>query len=210
MADILLDEQSVPSTPAAGQGIIWVDSTASIICFKNDSGEIIARSENAATAAQGAGFATDTYVTNSDILIPSFGFQVKTLFRWTISASKTAAGVATPVYTVRIGANRTTADTSRLAITGPAQTAAADVGVLQIYVTVRSVAATGVIQGTTAWSHNGSGAGFTPAANIAGAVEASSAAFDNTALAGLFIGLSINGGASAAWTLTQVRAEAKW
>lgn len=208
MAHIKLDEESVPSTPAAGVGTVFVDSTASILCFKDDGGVVHARSDNAATAAQGAGFASDTYVTNSDILIPSFGVQAKTKFKWVISMSKTAAGIATPVYTIRIGANRTTADTSRLAITGPAQTAAADVGVLTLIVTVRSVGASGVIQGSVNIDHNGAATGF--ANNNASAVEATSAGFDNSALGGSYIGLSINGGASAAWTITQVMTEAVW
>jgi hypothetical protein len=201
-------EQTKPATPASGNGIWWFDSTSSLPFYLDDSGVFKGRSHNASIAAQGAGFAADTYVTNSDILIPSFGVQAKTIFRWTISASKTAAGTATPIYTVRIGANRTTADTSRLAITGPAQTAAADVGVLEIIVTVRTVGASGVIQGSTVWRHNGTATGFCN--DYAGAVEATSSGFDNSALGGSYIGLSINGGTSAAWTLTQVRAEAGW
>jgi hypothetical protein len=208
VGDVYLAEQSKPSTPAAGNGIIWVDSTAGILVVTDDAGRHAARSFNAAVAAQGAGFASDTYVTNSDLLIPSFGLQAKTLLRWTISASKTAAGVATPVYTVRIGANRTTADTSRLAITGPAQTAAADTAVIQIMLVVRTVAASGVIQGTLSLDHNLAATGF--ANDASSVVEGTSAGFDNSALGGSYIGLSINGGASAAWTITQVRAEALW
>jgi hypothetical protein len=163
---------------------------------------------NASTAAQGAGFSSDTYVTDSDLLVPSFGVQAKTMFRWTISASKTAAGVATPIYSIRIGANRTTGDTARLQITGPAQTAAADTAVIDIIAVVRSVSASGVIQGTIYLSHNNAATGF--ANNDASVVEGTSAAFDNSALGGSYIGLSINGGASASWTITQVRAEAIW
>jgi len=208
MADILVDVQGTPSTPSAGTAIIFVDTNGKILGVKNEAGIVVsARSENASVAAQGPGFASDTYVTNSDIQIPSF-LQAGAIFRWTISVSKTAAGIATPVYTIRIGSNRTTADTARLTLTGPAQTAAADVAVINIYVVVRSVGASGVLQGTTSMDHNLAATGF--ANNAAGLVEATSAGFDNTALAGQFIGLSINGGASAAWTITQVRVEAKW
>jgi hypothetical protein len=208
VADILLDEQTVPSTPSAGQGIWYFDSTISLPFYVDDAGRKWGRSHNASTASQGAGFATDTYVTNSDLGIPSFGVQAQTIFEWLISASKTAAGTATPIYQVRIGANKTTADTSRLTLTGPAQIGTADVGLLSILVTVRSVGAGGVIQGAVNWSHNGAATGF--ANNDSGSVEATSAAFDNSALQGLFVGLSINGGASAAWTITQVRAQAIW
>ena len=215
MADILIDAQSTPSAPSSGQGVIWLDSTAKIICCRDDAGRVQAWSGNAAIAAQGAGFATDTYVTNSGILIPLFGFQAKARFLWQISASKTGAGTAQPIYNIRIGANQTTADTARLTLTGPAQTAIADIGTLNIVVTVRSIGAAGVIQGTAFWSHRGtaasttvSGTGF--ANDVTGHVEGTSAGFDNQNLGGQYIGLSINGGTSASWTLTQVQAEAGW
>jgi hypothetical protein len=201
-------EQSAPATPSAGYGAMWPDSTSPQWFTKDDAGRVWGRSFNAAIADQGAGFSSDTYVTNSDILIPSFGFQAKTVFRWTLTASKTAAGVATPIYSIRIGANRTTGDTARLQLTGPAQTAAVDIGLLTIMVTVRSIGASGAIRGIASWSHDGAATGF--ANNDSGAVQGTSAGFDNSALGGSYVGLSIDGGASAAWTLTQVVAEAIW
>jgi hypothetical protein len=208
MARARFAEQSAPSTPSSGYGTLWPDSTSPQWFTKDDAGRVWGRSHNAAVAAQGAGFASDTYVTGSNILIPSFGLQTKTVFRWTISASKTAAGVATPVYTIRTGANASTADTSRLVLTGPAQTAAVDTAVIELTVTVRTVSATGVIQGTVSLAHNLAATGF--ANNASAIVEGTSAGFDNSALGGLYIGLSVNGGASASWTLTQALAEAAW
>lgn len=215
MADILLDEQSAPSTPSAGQGVIFVDTTG-ILCTKNgDAARVYGQTNNASIASVGPGFSSDTYMTDSDILIPTFGFQVRTTFKWLVSASKTAAGVATPIYNIRIGAARSTADTAVLTLTGPAQTAVADIGTLTIICVVRSVSATGVIQGTAWWDHRGtaantttSGTGF--ANDSTGHVEGTSAGFNNSALSGQYVGLSINGGASAAWTVTQVWAEANW
>lgn len=214
MADILLDEQSVPVIPSAGTGVIFIDTIASILGFRNDAGSVFGYSRNAAVTAQ-AGFASDTYVTNSGLVIPSWGMQAKTVLRWTLSASKSGAGVAQPVYTIRIGANQAVTDTARLALTGPAQTAIADIGTLNILVTVRSVGAAGVLQGSAWWNHRGtaantttSGTGF--ANDSTGHVEATGAGFDNSTLAGQFVGLSMNGGTSAAWTVTQVIAECDW
>lgn len=214
MADILLDEQSAPTTPASGKGVIFIDSTASILVFKDDAGRNNAHSFNAAVANQTVN-AADTYLTNSDLLIPSFGLQTKTTFMFSISASKTGAGTATPIYNIRIGANRTTADTARLTLTAPAQTAIADIGTLHVLLTVRTIGASGVIQGTAWWAHRGtaantttSGTGF--ANDTTGHVEATSAGFDMTALAGQFIGLSVNSGTLGVWTVTQVQSEAKW
>lgn len=215
MSDIQLDNQSAPATPASGKCIAFIDTIAKILAFKNDTGTIFASSRNAAIASQGAGFASDTYVTNSNLLIPSWGLQAKTVFYWTISASKSGAGTATPIYVIRIGSGLSTSDTARLTLTGPAQTAIADIGTLNIMATVRSIGASGVIQGTAWWNHRGtaasttvSGTGF--ANDVTGHIEGTSAGFDMTALAGLSVGLSINGGGSASWTLTQVVAEAYW
>lgn len=215
MADILLDTQSTPVTPASGQAVVFVDSTAKILCVKNDAGRVNARSMNSSVASQGAGFATDTYITNSDILIPTFSFQAGGQFLWKISGSKTGAGTATPIYVVRTGSARTTSDSATLTLTGPAQTAVADIGTLFVMITVRSVGASGVIQGTAWWAHRGtaantttSGTGF--ANDTTGHVEATSSGFDNTNLGGQYVGLSINGGTSASWTITQVQAEVFW
>jgi len=207
MSDILLEQQSAPVTPSTGQAIIFIDANGKKHFTKDSDGVLTGRIDNGAVTNQ-AGFATDTYVTNSDILIPTFGLQAKTMFRWRFSVSKTAAGTATPIYTIRTGAARTTSDTSRLVLTGVAQTAAADVAVIEILLTVRSIGASGVIQGTISMIHNLAATGF--ANNASSIVEATSAGFDTSVLPGQYIGVSINGGTSAVWTMTQARAEAIW
>ena len=209
------EQASTVSTPGAGTVSFGFDTTANgLFWYKDDGGRYYARTTNAAIAAQTAN-AADTYLTNSDLIIPSFGLQAKTTFLWQVSASKTAAGVAQPAYLIRTGANRSTADTTRLTITGPAQTAVADVGTLNVMLTVRTIGATGVIQGTAWWDHRGtaantttSGTGF--ANDTTGHTEATAAGFDMTALAGQYITLSVNPGGSGVWTITQVRAEVDW
>lgn len=210
MSDFHVDEETGSSagTPLSGAQAIFVDSQGKILCTKDNSGKYRGRSNNASTAAQGAGFATDTYLTGSNVIIPSFSVQAGSKIRWRVSASKTAAGTATPIFQVRIGGAATTADTSRLTLTMAAGTAATDVGVFEILLTVRSVSATGVIQGTVSILHNGAAVGFVT--SDGGVVEATSATFDNTALGGQNIGLSLNGGASASWTVTLVHVEADW
>ena len=210
MSDILFDEQSVPPTgPSAGQGLLWCDNILSLPMFCDDTPRRWGRSHRTTIINQ-TGFATETYVTNSGLLIPSPGLQAQTMFEWIFSISKTAAGVATPIYRIKIGPTQTTADTVVLALTGPAQTAAADIGYLSILATIRSVGASGVTQGIACWNKNGAAVGF--ANNDAGAVEGTNGGFDNSVgkVAGQFVGISINGGASAAWTITQVRAVAIW
>jgi hypothetical protein len=210
-----LTNQTAPSTPAAGKLNIWSDSTAKILVYTDDAGVHHAQSINSAVASQSPAAATDVYITSSDILIPSFSVQAKTQILWRLSVSKTAAGVVAPVYTIRIGTNKSIADTARLVLTGPVQTGVADIGTLNIIVTVRNISATvGVIQGTAWWDHRGTAASSTIGAGFAndgtGHVEGTSAGFANNALGASSIGLSINTGTSAAWTITQVQGEAIW
>lgn len=203
MADILLDEQSTPATPSSGQGVLYFDSSASVFLQVNDAGIVQGDISRAATAQQ-TGFASDTYVTNSGLIIPSKSMQAGMFWEWIMVLTKTAAGTAAPIWQVRTGINQTTADTSRLSITTAAQTAAVDTALVRILMTCRSVGVSGVIQGLIHIQHNLAATGFanTPAGfNL---VEGTSAGFDNTAMGGQFIGLSINGGTSAVWTMNQM------
>ncbi len=209
MSDILFDTQSTPTTPAASKVIAYPDSTTKKLVMVDDAGHVYGTlSRNNAVASQGAGFATDTYVTNSGLLIPSCGMQAGQLYTWLISLSKTAAGTAQAAIAIRIGANQSTGDTARLTLTqaaAEAQSALAASAILQVFFGVRSVSATGVIAGAFGFTQTYQAT----AGNLAfgGGIDGVSATFDNTALAGQYVGLSINGGASAAWTLTHVAAE---
>lgn len=199
MADILLDNEALPSTPAAGKSIIAVDSTTKRLYSLDDAaraGGILSR--NDAVAAQGAGFAADTYITNSGILIPSFGMKAGMLFRWHIGVTKTAAGTAAAILQVRLGAAQSTGDTSRVSMTQlVAQTATAADSLWTIVCSVRAVGATGVIVASFATGTAAFGSGG----------NAASATFDNSAVGGQYLGLSLNGGASASYTLQLVTAE---
>ena len=199
MADYLIDNQNAPITPAGSKSILWADSTAKNLLLTDDGG--IHRgvfAHNNSVAAQGALATTEVYLTGSGLKIPSYGMQVGMTFFWYISASKTAAGVAAPIWTFRIGAAQTTADTSRLALTsGQIQTAAVGDGILLASLFVPTVSATGTI----------SGSGGTGPAPFGGGGSGVSGTFDNTAtIAGQFVGLTITTGASAAWTINGVSA----
>lgn len=200
MADILIDNQAAPSTPGTGKSVLWVDSTTKKPVQTDDSGlRHGALSKNASTASLTI-TAADTYVTNSGILIPSYGMEAGQCYRWLLTATKTAAGTAAAIYTVRIGAAQTTADTSRLALTATtAQTAAVSSGIISVYVIVRNVGASGVLAGGVGVQSNNAGLG----SGISGV----SASFDNSAQSGLFVGLSINNGAAGSWTVEACYAE---
>lgn len=159
-----------------------------------------------ASVAQQTGFAADTYLTGSAITIPASRLIAKTMYRCRFSVSKTGAGVATPIISPRIGTAGTTADTARGAITFAAQTAVADEGLVEVFVTFRTVGSgtTAVTRVVGTLSHRLSITGLST--DVTGMKTAASAGFDST-VAGLIIGLSVNGGTSAAWTVELVQAE---
>jgi hypothetical protein len=197
MADILVDNEALPSTPASGKSVLLVDTTSKKFCQLDDSGRpngILSR--NDATASQGALATTDTYITNSGILVPSFGMKVGQLYEWVITLSKTAAGTAAFVLNVRLGNAQSTGDTSILALTQAiAQTATASSAIMHVVMGVRSVSATGVVAGAFA---------FSSVSAFGDGKDGASATFNNSAVGGQFMGLSFTTGASAAWTLTHV------
>lgn len=158
-----------------------------------------------AAAAQGPGFASDTYVTSSRIVLPQARMQAGVVYRAKMVFTKTAAGVATPTFTVRTGTAGTTGDTSRLAYTGVAQTGAIDTAYLEIQATFRVVGASAVLASWLRFDHDLATTGFATATRgFQG--QAVSSTFDSTT-SSMGIGVSVNGGASAAWTMQQCFAE---
>lgn len=160
---------------------------------------------NQSLASQGPGFAVDTYVAGSEIAIPAGALQAGSRYRLVLDVSKTAAGTTTPILRLRFGTAGTLADAALAALTFPSQTAAADDGRFSIDVTFRSVGSgtSAVVQMVAALTHSLSASGL---ASSPGPVRRAASSGFNSALAGAVIGLSINGGASAAWTISLVQA----
>jgi hypothetical protein len=161
---------------------------------------------NASTSNQGAGFATDTYITGSSILIHPGALKVGSMYSVVIRVSKTAAGTATPIVNIRFGTNGTTADTSRGTLTWTAGTAAADDGIIQIWMTVTASGTSGTIRTVGRITHKLSVTGLTGTAAVSETEVADSGTFDQT-VANSYIGLSLNAGGSAAWTVHLVQAK---
>ncbi len=161
---------------------------------------------NASTLVQTISGAADTYVTSSNLTI---GARQKagTIIKYRLGITKTGAGVAAPVFNVRFGTAGTTADTARwTSSTLTAQTAAADSAWVDITITCYAVnAVTGQYGVTFMMGHGLAATGFST--QMVQVATVSTASFDNTS-ASLIVGLSINPGASAAWTMRLVAAEA--
>ena len=196
MADFLVDNQSAPATPSSGKSVLWIDSTTKKFLQTDDGGIHRAgtMSKNAA-ASQQTGFAADTYLTGSNILIPSCGMQAGQLYQWLVGIEKTAAGTALLACTVRLGAAGAIGDTSRCALVQTvAQAATASANIMLVTCYVRTVSASGVLVASMGFTGTQMGDGD----------RIVSATFDNTAVAGQFLGLSLNGGASASYTIDSV------
>lgn len=200
------------ATPAAGVTAVYADSTSKLLAVRNDSGGTYGFPlflSNQSVSTPGAGFASDTYLVGSSIAIPAGFPRVGMTYRLVFDVTKTAAGVATPILIVRIGTLGTTGDAARLTFTFNAQTAAVDNGSFSVLATFRTVGAgsAAVLQGVGTLEHNLAVTGLS-SVNPVGwqQLYVTSGGFDST-IANSIIGASVNGGASAAWTVTLVRAE---
>jgi hypothetical protein len=150
--------------------------------------------------------AADTYLAGSALAVGGRLRQGVSL-RWTLRMTKTAAGTAAPVYTVRVGTAGTTADTGRLTFTGLAQTAAADTGYHEVEVIIDSYGASGTVRGVCLTSHQNTTTGLQNNAQSQALIGTSPSAHDQTA-AGLIYGLSCNPGASGVWTFQVISSRA--
>lgn len=155
-----------------------------------------------ATADQGPGFATDTYVTGSRVVTSYLNAGAK--YRFLCRVSKTAAGAATPTVILRAGTAGSTADTAIATLTFPAQTAAVDDGWIEVEAYFTAVGASAVCRVTARLTHALSITGLSTSTTPSRVAVAS--AF-NSDTASMGIGISLNGGASASWTVSNANAE---
>lgn len=198
----LLPLVDISDTTMAASGTDKVTTFADVVAYMNLAGEV----RGASVSTPGAGFASDTYLAGSALAIPPSGLKAQSIYRCNFDVTKTGAGVVAPVINVRFGTAGAVGDTSRAALTFPAQTAVIDAGLFEITVVFRTVgsgtsavlSARGLLQ--HGLSITGLSTSVSPVAlNVGGG-------FDSTVAASI-IGLSVNGGTSAAWTITTVDAE---
>lgn len=206
MADICLDVQSPPATPASGQGVLFLDTTSKRLTVRDDAGFHRSIIHNFSTAQQAPAATTRTYIAGSAIAVASGKMQIGTCFRWRLNLTKTAAGSAASTFDICVGTAGTTADTARVSFTKPAGTAAADEGVVEIFAICRGpLSASGVFVGTFGLTHNLAATGHAVIPCVA--VTTISSAFDVT-VASSIVGLCITTGASDVITIENVQAEA--
>lgn len=207
MGRLQLLEQSNP-VAVASHGILSVNSTNKKLTHTTAAGvaETLGPLTNANTA-QLTGFATDTQVAGSVIAIPPGLLRVGSTYRCKFDITKTAAGTATPIITVRIGTAGTIADTARLTFTFSAGTAAVDVGSFEIVFTVRVAGASCIIAGSCELKHQLAATGLTSGGTGGLELKAgASSAFDAT-VASSIISIGYNGGTSHAATIECVTSQ---
>ena len=210
MAILTLTTNAQPDTPTSGRVAVYVDSTTKLLSSRNDAGVVQTAplwKFNQSVAAQGPAFSADTYLVGSNISIPSGYPRVGTLYHATFDVSKTGAGTATPIVALRIGTAGTTSDAAICTFTFSAGTANADVGTFEVWGVFRTVGSgtSAVLQGRAEIRHGTSAT--TGLVNlVAPTLQVTSSGFDST-IANSIVGLSVNGGASAAWTVQLVTAE---
>lgn len=198
MADILIDNQSPAATPAAGQVVLYADTVSKLLTFKNDTGFVDSLSDNGSfNTADVVATGVDTYLTGSVLTVPGHLLQAGTIFRWRMVATKSGAGIAAPIWVVRVGTAGSTADTARLTFTGPAQTGVIDAAQIEITAILRNTGAAGVLAGGLFMEHNLAATGFANQGAVV--LQVTSAGFDTT-VAALKVGVSVNPGASGVWT----------
>lgn len=205
MADLVLSTQGAPATPAAGTGVLYLDTTSKeLVNLDADGNKKTVRTLTNASTADVTANAADTYLTGSLLTIPPALVRVGTQLSWQFAMSKTAAETAAPVWSVRVGTNGTTADTARLQFTGVAQTAAVDNGFAQIVVVIRSIGAAGVAAGVYLLDHVGNTVGL---ANVPSDVKQVTSAGYDTTVANTKYGVSLHPGAAGVWTFQLVSAQ---
>ena len=205
---LVVDSYNTAADPTGVNGGIYYNTNKNVLrCYENSIWKnCINPPSNASTADQTIAAATTTYLTGSNISIPSSGLQAGTQFIWRISLDKTdTAATAADTFIVKYGTNGTTADTSEISFTGPTQTAVADKGTITIIVTVRSVnSSTGTWYGNIQLVHNLSATGL---ANTASYVSNAVSASFNDTVASSIVGITITTAASATLTIHQVQTQ---
>lgn len=175
----------------AGTGDVTVTATPNAIAV-------------ASTAAQSLTAATRTYLVGSGVTLATAALKVGMRFEWTITLTKTAAGVAASAYDIAIGTLGTTGDAARVSFTKPAGTAVADEAKVTIVCVIRSIGASGVAVGNFHLAHNLAATGHALVPNVV--LTTVSAAFDTTTATK--IGICATTGAADAITVQLVTARA--
>jgi hypothetical protein len=162
------------------------------------------KSMSAGDTTNQTGFATDTLLLGSVVALPTNSLKIGSRYRVRMHMTKTGAGVATPILTIRFGTTGTAADAAVAVLTFAAQTAVADEGWLEAELQIRSIGASAFMRAIGRLTHKLAATGFsTDSASFA----TNSTATSDTSIAAPKFSASLNAGASASWTITEVNTD---
>src|SRR6266478_2413463 len=104
---------------------------------------------NASVSSVSAGYAADTYLAGSSVVVDAGAWKAKAVYQCVFDMVKTAAGTAAFTLTVRMGTLGTTGDASVLSLAFAVGTAVADTGIFTVFLVFRTVGAgtSAIIQG---------------------------------------------------------------
>lgn len=161
---------------------------------------------NASVASQTINAATTAQLAGSLLAVPPGGLRIGTVFKFTVSVTKTAAGTASNVFDFRLGTLGTASDPSICSFALPVGTAVADSGLITITVTIRGpLSASCIAQGALGLIHNLAATGL--ATTPCGTINVTSGVF-NATTASLKASLSCTTAALTVLTFPQVITEA--
>jgi hypothetical protein len=175
--------------------------------FIQYNGALTPGMKNISLTAQAFSASALTLVVGSAIMVPPQGFQVGTTFRWRVPISKTAAGTAGRVLSIRVGTTGTTADAIVQTWAAGTATAAIDSGWMEVIYTISAIGASANGFATMQLCHAGATTPLTGLDNRSNPIVIGGAsAFNSLSSTYLFISLSLTTGASAVETCTNATA----
>jgi len=150
--------------------------------------------------------ATTALLVGSTISIPVGKLRAGTVFRFTLSVTKTNAGTAGNIFVFQLGTNGSVADADILTFTLPTATGVVDTAWIEILITIRGPLSSACkAQGQLSMSHNLQITGFATIPCVV--INVLSGVFDAT-VANLIASLVCTTAASTVLTFQQVVAEA--
>ena len=204
MADILIDDESVPSAPAAGTGLIYNDSTSKLLTERTSVKVATVGGVRNQSAAAQAYTTSEIYLTGSALTIPSHLIQVGASFTWQVVLTKTA-GTAAPVFKIKIGTLGTTGDADIVSFTGFATPSSnTDTAWVVISLVIRTIGAAATSEGAIRMNHQLAATGFS---NLTTAVERKDGTTFNSTTAALIAGVTFNHSTAGAGNIEIVTAE---
>jgi hypothetical protein len=196
----------VANRPVLASGEFYYATDTKQLFIGPDPALVSPALSNASVASQTINAATTAQLAGSLLAVPPGGLRIGTVFRFTVSVTKTAAGTVTNTFDFRLGTLGTASDPSICSFVIPAGTAVADSGIITVTVTIRGpLSASCVAQGALGLIHNLAATGL--ATTPCGTVNVTSGVFTATT-ANLKASLSCTTGASTVLTFPQVVAEA--